>query len=124
MARCGHPLCELVGDDCALATGLSRGCRTGPRPATPFGAEVIDEVGTLLSQLGPMAPGDADAASRQRAAATRLAFLFRREARNDRNLLALAADDELEPELRARLAGLCRRRSRQSTTTTPRSPNR
>jgi len=42
---------------------------------------------------------------------TRLAFLFRREARNDRNLLVLAADDELEPELGARLEALCRRRA-------------
>ena len=61
---------------------------------------------TLLAQLGPTPPGDAVAAERQRAAATRLAFLFRREARNDRNLLVLAAQDELEPKLRARLEAL------------------
>jgi hypothetical protein len=111
MIRCGHPLCQLVGDECSLATGLSRGCRTGPRRATPFAAEVVDEVGALLAQLGEPPPDDADAEERQRAAATRLAFLFRREARNDRNLLALAAEDELEPELRARLEALCRRRA-------------
>lgn len=112
MTRCGHPLCQLLGDECSLAAGRSRGCRTGPRTATPFGPELIEEVGTLLTQLGPPPPpGDAGAAERQRAAAARLAFLFRREARNDRNLLRLAAEDELEPELRARLEALCRRRA-------------
>jgi hypothetical protein len=109
MTRCGHPLCQLLGDECSLASRLSRGCRTGPRPATPFAPELIEEVCTLLAQLGPAPPGDALAADRQRAAATRLAFLFRREARNDRNLLALAVEDELEPELCARLEALCRR---------------
>jgi hypothetical protein len=108
MTGCGHPLCQLVGDACSLATGLSRGCRTGPRSAAPFAPELVDEVGALLAQLGPAAPGDAE---RQRAAATRLAFLFRREARDDRNLLALAAEDELEPQLRDRLEALCRRRA-------------
>jgi hypothetical protein len=109
MTRCGHPLCQLLGDECSLATGLSRGCRTGPRTASPFGPELVEEVSTLLAQLGPAPPGDAGAAERQRVAATRLAFLFRREKRNDRNLLVLGADDELEPELRARLEALCRR---------------
>jgi hypothetical protein len=90
---------------------MSRGCRTGPRTAPPFGPELVEEVSTLLAQLGPPPPGDTGAAARQRAAATRLAFLFRREARNDRNLLSLAAEDELEPELRARLEALCRRRA-------------
>ena len=110
MTGCGHPLCHLLGDGCSLAAGRSRGCQTGPRKATPFGPELIEEVSTLLAQLGPVPPDDAAAADRQRAAATRLAFLFRREARNDRNLLALAAEDEIEPELRARLEALCRRR--------------
>jgi hypothetical protein len=110
MTRCGHPLCQLLGDGCSLATGRSRGCRTGPRTALPFEPELIEEVCTLLAQLGPP-PGDAGGAERQRAAATRLAFLFRREARNDRNLLGLAAEDEIEPELRVRLAALCRRRA-------------
>lgn len=111
MTRCGHPLCQLLGDDCSLASRMSRGCRTGPRAATPFAPELVEEVRTLLVQLGPPPPGDAGAAARQRAAATRLAFLFRREARSDRNLLVLAAEDELEPELRARLGALCRRRA-------------
>ena len=120
MTRCGHPLCQLLGGDCSLSARLSRGCRTGARTAPPFEPGLIDEVCTLLAQLGPPSPGDAGApgapdapshADRQRAAATRLAFLFRREARNDRNLLALTDDDELEPELRARLDQLCRRRA-------------
>lgn len=115
MTRCGHPLCQLLGGDCSLSARLSRGCRTGPRTAPPFEPELIDEVRTLLAQLGPPPPGEAPSApshaDRQRAAATRLAFVFRREARNDRNLLALTDDDELEPELRARLDQLCRRRA-------------
>jgi len=111
MTRCRHPLCQLLGDECSLASGLSRGCRTGPRTATPFGPELVEEVGALLAQLGPLPPDDAAAAARQRAAATRLAFLVRREARNDRNLLLLASEDELELELRARLVALCRRRA-------------
>jgi hypothetical protein len=111
MTRCTHPLCQLLGDECSLASGRSRGCQTGPRIAAPFEPELVEEVGALLGQLGPAALGDEAAAARQRAAATRLAFLFRREARNDRNLLSLAADDELAPELRARLEALCRRRA-------------
>jgi len=110
MTRCGHALCQLLGDECSLASGMSRGCRTGPRKAPPFEPELVEEVGALVAQLGPVPPGDAGAVDRQRAAATRLAFLFRREARNDRNLLVLAADGELEPELSARLEALCRRR--------------
>jgi hypothetical protein len=117
MPHCDHPLCQLLGGDCSLLARLSRGCRTGPRTAPPFEPELIDEVRTLLAQLGPPSSRDAGAPTapsdpdRQRAAATRLAFLFRREARSDRNLLALTDDDELEPELRARLDQLCRRRA-------------
>jgi hypothetical protein len=116
MTRCGHPLCQLLGDACSIAAGMSRGCRTGPRPAAPFEPALIEEVSALLEQLGPAAPGGDDAAAaaadaRLRAAATRLAFLFRREARDSRNLLALADEDEIAPALRARLAALCRRRT-------------
>ncbi|MCB9559762.1 MAG: hypothetical protein H6708_05085 [Kofleriaceae bacterium] len=80
--------------------------------AAPFEAELVDEVSALLAQLAPPPPGDTGAMARQRAAATRLAFLFRREARSDRNLLVLAAEGEgeLEPELGARLEALCRNR--------------
>lgn len=109
MPACGHPLCPLAGEGCSLDTGLSRGCRTGPRTAAPFAPEVIAEVAALLAQLGP--PLDA-ADDGVRRAAARLAFVFRREAREGRSLLVLAADDagELEPELAARLETLCRRR--------------
>jgi hypothetical protein len=106
MSRCGHPLCALVGGACSLATGRSRGCQA-PRPAAPFEPALVEEVATLLAQLAPQAAAPED----QRAPATRLAFLFRREARGDRNLLALATDDELEPELAARLTSLCSRTS-------------
>ena len=109
MARCTHPLCRLLGDECSLASRRSRGCQTGPRTAPPFEPELVEEVAALLAQLGPPPAGDPDATERQRAAATRLAFLFRREARSDRNLLSLATEDELEPELSARLEALCRR---------------
>jgi hypothetical protein len=109
MTRCTHPLCRLLGDECSLASRRSRGCQTGPRMAPPFEPELVEEVAALLAQLGPPRPGDADAPARHKAAATRLAFLFRREARNDRNLMLLATDDELEPELSARLEALCRR---------------
>lgn len=77
--------------------------------APPFEPELVEEVRGLLAQLGSLSDDDAAAADRLRTAAARLAFLFRREARNDRNLLALAEEDEIEPELRARLVALCRR---------------
>ena len=111
MTRCGHSLCQLLGEECSLAAGLSRGCQTGPRRAAPFEPALVEEVAMLLAQLGPPPAGDAAAEAQQREAATRLAFLFRREARNNRSLLVLAADDELEPVLRARLEALCRRRA-------------
>jgi hypothetical protein len=110
MTACGHRLCALVGGDCSLLAGVSRGCQTGPRRAAPFDPAVVDEVTDLLARLAPEVPDDAAAAAAHRAAATRLAFVFRREARSGRNLLALAADDQLEPELRERLESLCRRR--------------
>ncbi|HVK72243.1 MAG TPA: hypothetical protein VM734_02955 [Kofleriaceae bacterium] len=111
MPACGHPLCELVGGDCSLAAGLSRGCQTGPRKLAPVDRDLIDEVAALLTELAPSPPpGDPAAAERQRTAATRLAFLFRREARTGRSLLVLAADDQLDPDLATRLQALCRRR--------------
>lgn len=95
LVPCGHPLCALAGDGCSLEIGLSRGCRTGPRDAAPFERALIDEVATLLGQLP--APE----------AAKRLAFLYRREARNDRNLLGIA--DDLDAEPADQLAALLRR---------------
>ncbi len=63
-----------------------------------MGPPVFDEVRALLTAI---AAGDRDAA-------IRLAAIVRREAREDRNLLAHARDDE--PELAARLAELLVRR--------------
>lgn len=94
---CGHPLCELIGGPCSLATGRSRGCTPGLGPKT-VEPEVFDEIRALLAQI--------DAADR--AAATRLADIIRREARNDRNVIALARDEE--PDLAPALERLCLRR--------------
>lgn len=98
LVSCGHPLCELIGDEaCSLATHRSRGCRPGAfaRSITP---EVFAEVRTLLDTI----------ATGERTAAARLAQIVRREAMEERNLLAHARDDE--PELAERLAPLLRRR--------------
>lgn len=103
-APCGHPLCALVGGGCSLAAGVSRGCRAGPRPDRAIAPAVIDEVRGLLTALDPAQPDDA-----RRAAAAQLARLIRREAREDRSALVLAADGELEPALADRLTALCRR---------------
>jgi len=93
---CGHPLCELITGPCSLATGRSRGCTPGIAPKT-VAPEVYDEVRTLLAAI----------AQRDRPAAARLAEIVRREARDDRNLVVLARDDE--PELAPELARLCLR---------------
>ena len=106
---CRHPLCQLIGGACSLAAGVGRGCRAGPRPTRTFAPEVVDEVRALLAQLDPAQLAPPDGRARQIVAATRLAAIARREARDDRALLALAGDDELEPSLRARLVALCRR---------------
>lgn len=90
---CRHAICELIGGDtCSIAAGRSRGCTPGL--ASPFDPAVFDEVRALLPLI---AAGDRDAANR-------LAAIVRREAREDRNLLARARDDE--PELAAQLAEL------------------
>lgn len=101
---CGHPLCALLDGGCGLDAGVSRGCRAGPRPDRAIAPEVIAEVATLLGALDPAQPDDA-----RRTAAAALARIIRREARDDRSVLVLAADDELEPALAARLTALCRR---------------
>jgi hypothetical protein len=98
MSSCRHPLCELIGEDaCSIASGRTRGCTPGLAAKT-VGPPVFDEVRALLAQI---ATGDRDAA-------IRLAAIVRREAREDRNLLARARDDE--PELAAPLAALVVRR--------------
>jgi hypothetical protein len=102
MASCGHPICELIGDAaCSIASGKSRGCR--PNIAAKVDPELVDTVRTLLAAL---ATDDVDA---RRAAAVRLAQLVRREAREDRQLVALVRDEE--PELAPELARLLARRS-------------
>ena len=96
MPDCGHPLCERIGGPCSLATGRSRGCTPGlgPRAVEP---EVFDEIRALL----PLVETDAESARR-------LAEIIRREARNDRNVIALARDEE--PDLAPALERLCLRR--------------
>ena len=95
---CGHPLCEFVGGPCSLASGRSRGCRPGLAAKTTA-PEVFEEVRGLLAVIA--------SDERGRAAAVRLAEIIRREAREDRNLLAQARSDE--PDLAPGLARLCTR---------------
>jgi hypothetical protein len=98
MSRCRHPICKLIGEDaCSIASGRTRGCTPGLAPKT-IAPSVLDEVRALLTAI---AAGDRDAA-------IRLAAIVRREAREDRNLLAQARDDA--PELAAQLAELLLRR--------------
>lgn len=106
MNDCGHLLCELIGDGCSISTGRSRGCTPGlsEREIAP---EVYDEVRELL---GAIERRDAST----KAAAVRLAEIIRREARNDRQLLAHARMDE--PDLVPALEALCLRRRGASTT--------
>jgi hypothetical protein len=96
MVSCGHPLCAIIGGTCSLATHRSRGCR--PNIASKdVGPGLLDEVRELLGSI----------AAGERAAAVRLAAIVRREALEDRNLLAIVSSDE--PELAPALAQLCRR---------------
>lgn len=98
VSSCRHPICELIGDAaCSIASGRSRGCTPGLAART-IDPAVFDEVRALLAAI---ATGDRDAA-------IRLAAIVRREARDDRNLLAQARTDE--PELAAPLAELLVRR--------------
>ena len=98
MSSCRHPICELIGDgECSIASGRSRGCTPGLAAKT-IDPAVFDEVRRLLVEI---ATGD-------RNAAIRLGVIVRREAREDRNLLAHARDDE--PELAGQLAQLLVRR--------------
>lgn len=92
----------MIDRDCSLATGRSRGCRPnlGSRSVAP---EVVDEVRALLAVIDPDARD-----ARGRTAAVRLAQILRREARDDRPLLAYARIEE--PELAPALERLCVRR--------------
>ncbi len=103
-SACAHVLCELVGGACVLAVGRSRGC--GARPATrTIEPEVFDEVRALLAAIDPDVR---DAAGRE--AAARLAAIIRREALEERHVLAQARTDE--PDLVPALERLCLRRGR------------
>jgi len=96
---CGHPLCELIGGACSLATNRSRGCRP-QLAARELAPEVLVELRELLGAI----------ARRERPAAVRLAQLIRREALDNRNVLVLAREED--PELAAGLASLCVRATR------------
>lgn len=97
---CGHPLCELIGGDCSLAITRSRGCRPNVN-AKSVAPEIFDEVRGLLAVIDPADPAT-------RAQAIRLAAIVRREALDDRHLIAHVRSDE--PELSAALERLCLRR--------------
>jgi hypothetical protein len=94
---CTHRLCEVIGGACSLATHRSRGCRPGLWAKT-VAPEVFEEVRALLAVV-----------ERDRAAAMRLAQIVRREASEDRHLVAHARSDE--PELAEALARWVARRS-------------
>jgi len=99
---CGHLLCELIGGSCSLATRRSRGCR--PNLVSKHVApEVVDEVRALLALIDPDVRDE-----RIHKAAVRLAEIMRREALDDRPLLAYARIEE--PELAPALERLCLRR--------------
>jgi hypothetical protein len=83
---CEHALCKLIGGSCSLTTRRSRGCRPNVT-AREVADELLDEVRGLVAVIGE---------SGDRAAAVRLAQIVRREALDDRNLLALALADELD----------------------------
>ncbi len=102
MTSCGHLLCELIDGPCSLATGRSRGCTPGIVSKTVT-SEVFEEVRSLLAVIDPLVRDE-----RSRTAAVRLAEIIRREAREDRQLLALARLEE--PDLAPKLAQLCVRR--------------
>ena len=99
---CGHLLCELIDDSCSLATRRSRGCRPNVTSRS-FAPEVVDEVRALLAVIDPAVRDD-----RGRTAATRLAAIIRREALEDRHMIAYARSEE--PELVPALERLCIRR--------------
>ena len=99
---CGHLLCELIGGSCSLATRRSRGCRPNVTEKS-FAPEVLDEVRALLAVIDPDVRDD-----RVRTAAARLAAIIRREALDDRHVLAHARIEE--PELVPALERLCVRR--------------
>ncbi len=101
MSDCGHLLCAIIGGPCSLASGRSRGCRPS-LASKDVEPAVFDEVRALVAAIDPAHPDDG-----VRAAAVRLAEIVRREARDDRPLLAIARLDD--PELAVALGRLCSR---------------
>lgn len=99
---CGHRLCELIGGACSLATRRSRGCRPN-LTSKQVAPELVDEVRALLAVIDPDVRDE-----RVHKAAVRLAEIVRREALDDRPLLAYARIEE--PELAPALERLCARR--------------
>ena len=96
MSDCkNHRLCERIGGPCSLAIHRSRGCRPNVT-SKELAPGVLDEVRRLL----PLIEANRDAA-------IRLAALVRREALDDRNLVALVADED--PDLAPALTRLCAR---------------
>lgn len=96
-----HPLCDLIGGTCSLATHRTRGCRPN-LTARETAPAVLAEAKELLLVIDPASRGDAT-----RVAATRLASLIRRETLEERNLLAAFTSEE--PALAPALARLCAR---------------
>ena len=103
---CDHPLCAIIGGACSLATRRSRGCRPN-LAAKDVAPELLDEVRELVGVLATGARGD-----EVRASAVRLAAIVRREALEDRNLIAIVSADD--PTLGPELARLCRRPREQT----------
>ena len=97
MPGCGHHLCELIGGACSLTVTRSRGCRPN-LTSRDVAANVIDQVRALVARV---TGGD-------REAAVELARIIRREALDERNLVAIARRDELD--FADALAALCVRR--------------
>ena len=91
-----HLLCERIGGTCSLAIVRSHTCRPNVN-ARDVAPEVLDEVRALLARID------------DREAAVRLAQIVRREALDDRNLVAFARGEELD--FADQLAALCARRS-------------
>ena len=92
---CSHPLCGRIGGACSLAIVRSHTCRPNVNERD-VAAEVLDEVRSLLSRID------------EREAAVRLAQIVRREALDDRNLVAFARGEELD--FADQLAALCTKR--------------
>ena len=81
---CGHLLCELIDRSCSLAIRRSLGCRPS-LVSKSVAPDVVEEVRALLAVIDPDVRDE-----RVQKAAVRLAEIMRREALDDRHLLAYA----------------------------------